>query len=315
MDTIYSTHPQQILESQIDWVTCTVRAGQRAQVISGRVAAWQHQMSLEGFKSSGFQSRFYKGLSCGGVTFGQRDSDCLLTLSGVSAGRWGATAVTWADNISRLDVQVTLRDTDISHDWARYVDRLAGTLPEVKAGTLTTRLYAKRPRGITSYIGDGASDRLLRCYDKHAESNGEYPLGSWRWEVQYRKARAMAVARKLLTGSALPQECLGAVCAAYASYRIDVPTICLPIDWKDAGVAHTSDDARRLEWLKRSVAPMIDRIRDNTSTDVVLDALGLGDVVDTLEAQQLALTASEEVIRVQVWADEKLDQSLQGDLH
>lgn len=309
METIYSTHPQQILESQIDWLTATVRAGERATIIAGRVDAWQKTMAAEGFQSSGFQSRFYSGLSCGGVTFGRRDADCMLTLSSSAARRWAAIAITWADNISRLDVQVTLRDSDLSHNWARYVDRLAGELAEVKAGALTTRLYSKRPSGITAYIGDGASDRLLRVYDKHSESEGDYPMGSWRWEIQYRKARAFNVARKLLSGAALPQECLAAVCAAFASYRIDVPTICLPIGWKDAGIKHTSDDERRIAWLRKSVSPMIERLRDAHSTDVLLSALGLGDVIDTLEGQALTIKQLTVELDQRIWPYESMNQT------
>jgi DNA relaxase NicK len=309
MPTIYSTSPQPVLESAIDWITCTVRAGERASVIAGRVDAWQKKRIEEGETVRGFQNRFYTGLSCGGVSFGKRDTDSMLTLSGRSARRWGATAITWADNVSRLDVQITLRDDDISHNWARYVDEMASTLAEVKAGALTTRLYSKRPKGITAYIGDGGSDRMLRVYDKEAESEGEYPLGSWRWEVQYRKARARSVAQKLLSGSVLPQECLGAVCAAFASYRIDVPTVCLPIDWKDAGIAHTSDDVRRLEWLRRCVAPMVERLRDYHSTDTVLDALGLDDVIDTLEGQKSALEEAQHLYDNIVWKGESMNQT------
>lgn len=296
MDHIYATHPQQIQEVGIDWLTATIKPGKRADITRGRVKHWQGQREEDGFTKRPWRNPFYQGVSCGGVTFGERNDDFMLTLSGDSARRWAATAITWADNISRLDVQATLWDPDISHDWAGYVDKLAGLLPEVKSEHLETRLINTRPRGRTSYIGSGNSDRMLRLYDKHAESDGVYPLGSWRWEVQYRKARAYSAARQLLTGAYLAQSCLDCVCGAYQSYLIDLPTLCLPSNWKEQSFRTPSDDERRLLWLKRCIAPMIERLREMHNTDVVLNALGLGDVVDTLEGNRAAMVAADEVL-------------------
>jgi len=65
-----------------------------------------------------------------------------------------------------------------------------------------------------------------------------------------------------------------------------VPTLCIPNDWKDAGITVATDDERRLEWLKRCVAPAVERLTDHFGTAIVLDALGLNAVIDTLEGQQ-----------------------------
>jgi hypothetical protein len=289
MDQIYANHPLPILESRLDWLSATVKPGERQTILKGRVAAWIDRRVEQGYDRRGFQTPLYKGERTDGIAFGERTDDALVTLSGAMAQLHGPTLITWADTISRVDVQVTLREPNLRTNWAAYVDTLASLDERVKSGQLSTRLITSRPRGITAYIGHGASDRMLRCYDKTAESEDRYPPGCWRWEVQYRHKRAEVVAHKLLDGSVLAAECLGVVCSAYRYHNIVVPTLCLSNDWKDAGITLATDDERRLEWLKRCVAPAVERLSDHFGIETVLDALGMNGVIDTLESQAEAI--------------------------
>ena len=299
MHQIYSNHPLPILESRLDWLSATVRPGTKQTVLKGRVAAWIDGRVKQGYDRKAFQTPFYVGVRTNGIAYGERRDDVLLTLSGEMAQRYGPTAITWADNVSRLDIQVTVQDPDLTHNWALYVDTMIGQDPRVKSGALTTRLYSQRPRGITSYIGDGASDKLCRVYDKAAESDDRYPPGAWRWETQYRHQRALSVARKLLDGLVLPATVLAAVCSAFVDYRIDVPALCIPQDWRDAGIEQATDDARRLAWLRRSVAPCVERLTEHFGYDQVLDALGLHAIIDTLEGVTHNVRTLESELRAQ----------------
>jgi hypothetical protein len=155
----------------------------------------------------------------------------------------------------------------------------------VKAGMLTTRLITTSPRGVTAYIGTGGSDKMVRVYDKASESNDIYPPGSWRWEVQYRHQRAFSVAWHLLDGSYLPHCVLGAVGSALTDYGITLPALCLPLGWKDRGPSSRTDDDRRLEWLRTSVAPCVERLGDHYGYPIVMAALGLSAITDTLDSQ------------------------------
>lgn len=315
MDQIYENHPLTILESRLDWLSATVKPGQRQKVIAGRVAAWIDQRCEEGYQRRAFQTPFYKGTRTDGIAWGERDDDASITLSGVMAYRHGPTLITWADTISRVDIQCTLLEPNLTRNWAEYVDRLAGLDERVKSGSLSTRLYRKRPEGITAYIGDGASDRMLRVYDKYAESEHVYPCGSWRWEVQYRHKRAAAVAHKLLDGSFLPQTCFAAVCRAFADYRIDVPALCIASTWTDAGITPRTDNERRLAWLRASVAPCVERLSEAFGTEIILDALGLNAVLDTLEGQKSTIMALDAMIPQQSWEGPSPKLSKVEDLH
>lgn len=285
MDQIYANNPLEIIEARLDWISATVKHGQRGEVVKSRANTWIDAQVAEGNDRLPFKTPYYEGTRTRGVAFGERRDDILVTLSGDTAQKWGPTLVTWADNISRLDIQVTLREPDLSADWATYVNGESKKDLRVKSKQLSTRLITTTPRGVTAYIGTGGSEKMCRVYDKAAESDDIYPPGSWRWEVQYRHQRAMTVAWKLLDGSYLPHTVLGAVGSAFYDYKITVPALCLPLGWKDRGPSSRTDDDRRLEWLRTSVAPSIERLGDHYGYPVVMAALGLSAITDTLDAQ------------------------------
>lgn len=290
--------PLPILEARLDWVTATVKAGKALGVLASRADAIMSIREKEGYRRRGFRSPFYQGETIDGCTWGTREDDGMIRLSGELAGRFGPTAITFANHISRLDVQVTLRDPDLTRNWAERADWLAGQNPKVQAGELETRCIRQRPDGITSYIGAPASQRMLRCYDKAAESKGEYPLGSWRWEVEYKHDRAHAAARRLQSKSFRPQDCLDQVCKAYASVGISLPTVCVPSGWRDAAIKHESDDARRLAWIIGSIRPMLERMKEGYETSVLLDALGFSEVIDTLESQAATIDSLSYLVQI-----------------
>ena len=289
MDQIYANNPLEIIEARLDWITATCKPGQRANVLKGRAAAWIDAQVAEGNDRLSFKTPFYEGTRTRGVAYGERRDDILVSLSGDVAQKWGPTLVTWADNISRLDIEVTLREPDLSTDWATYVDSLMTLDPRVKCGSLQTRLITKRPRGVTAYIGEGGSDKMCRVYDKAAESKDVYPPGSWRWEIQYRHQRAFSVAWHLLDGLYLPHTVLAAVLAGFLDYKVHVPTLCLPQGWKDKGPSSRTDDDRRLEWLRTSVAPCVERLGDHYGYPGVMAALGLSAITDTMESMSAQL--------------------------
>jgi DNA relaxase NicK len=309
MSIQYANHPLQILESRLDWITATVKPGTRQGVVKGRIAAWIAAQESRGYKRTAFRTPFYEGVRTEGIAWGERTDDCLITLSGRQAAERGALVITWADTISRLDAQVTLQDPNLSADWATYVDEIAGLHPSVKSGETHTRLITARPHGVTSYIGSPSSDRMMRCYDKHAESDHQYPPGSWRFEVQWRHKRAQLAALRLLDQNVKPNAVLAAVCECYRQYGIDVPAQCLPAGWKDSAIATQTDTERRLAWLTRCIAPCVNDLIDGVGLERVMTALRLSSVIDTLAGLKADLDAAETVIRRDVWKNELLDQS------
>lgn len=309
MDTIYKNSPLVILESRLDWLTVTCKPNKRQDILNSRVNAWFREREAEGFSVQSFRTPFYEGRRTAGLAYGGREQDCMVSVSGEMAQRRGPQLITWADNVSRLDAQLTMVEPDISTNWASYVDKIAGLHASVRCGETSTRLTTSRPAGVTSYIGSPSSDRLLRCYDKHAESDGVYPAGAWRFEVQWRHKRALVASGNLLERSCDPQAVLSAVCGAYRDFAIDVPVHCIPRNWKDAGIRTVTDDQRRLTWLRTSIAPCVERLVDSVGQEPVLNALGFQRLTDTLESQARMLDKIGAFGDPLIWPVESMNQT------
>lgn len=292
-----------ILESRLDWLTATVKPGNKQQVVKGRVESWMARREADGYPRHKFVTPFYQGERVNGIAIGLREDDAMITLSGPQASEHGAMVITWADTVSRLDAQITVQEPDLSKDWAGYVDAVAGQSNLVKSKAIKTRLIRQRPNGVTSYIGSPGADRMLRCYDKHAESDGDYPPGAWRFEVQWRHNRATNAAYALLNRGISPLSCLESICSAYLSYGVSLPVHCLPPGWRDANIRSRTDNQRRLDWLHTSIAPVVGKLIDAEGVDTVLGALGLQFIVDTLDVQASMLRAIDVVPILRPGAD------------
>jgi len=289
MSTIYDKAPLPILESRLDWLTVTVKSDKIRAIVRDRVDGWMAKRKALGYTERAFKTPFYEGHQVGGISCGNRRDDMLINLTGKMAQEHGPVLITWADNVSRIDAQVTLQDPDLTHAWAHYVNQLALLHPSVRNNETHTRFITSTPDGSTAYIGSPGSTRMLRCYDKTAESGNEYPPGCWRWEVQWRHARAKHTAEQLTNRSSSPAAILATVCAAYKTYGVDVPAVCPPIGWKDANIQTKTDVERQLLWLKTSIAPCVGRLIDAVGLKVVMEALDLGAVIDTLEGAERAI--------------------------
>ena len=273
-----------LIEVGCDYITATVRKGHSHDVLRDRVDSWAELRKAEGYSVRGWQWQGYRGFVTDGITWGARDSDSIVRLSGKQAHRWGHTLTNWADNVSRIDVQVTLQDDGLRQNWASVANETASLDPRVQCGQTGTRITFNTPTGCSSYIGGGDSDRMMRCYDKTAESDGEYPPGCWRWEVEWKHSRALTVARQLANDRFRSFICAEAVQVAYASYGVHIPMGAISSGWRDAGVRHQSDDQRRLAYLRSSIRPMLSDLQLRYGRETILEALGMPEYsIDTGE--------------------------------
>jgi len=187
-----------------------------------------------------------------------------------------------ADQVSRLDLQLTVLDRVGDVDWARIAFVNAGDLEAVKAGILGTKLTRSTPEGATFNLGSRASERYLRLYDKTAESKGEYPNRCWRYEIEYKDTRANGVANSIHTARFPVEKVYDAVKAVYGAYGITIP--CAPPGryWEDAGYRHVTDDERRLAWVATCIRPVIRRLVEAYDAETIATLLGFMPVADEL---------------------------------
>lgn len=132
--------------------------------------------------------------------------------------------------------------------------------------------------GYTVYIGSRNSDRMLRIYNKTVESSlvsgtGVYPAVV-RFEVELKDKEAAPLVW-YLTGSE-KDALLKAAAYQFASFGIHIMSIEEPqrVPW----IVPSSWIDRRLDWLRRQVAPSLRELSAFFSKEELLNALGLDEV-------------------------------------
>lgn len=269
--------PLQVLEARPDWLTGTARPGQRALFLRSCGDQWVTQRAAEGYVEKPFSWQGYSGRTVDGISSGGRDDGHLIRLSGECAARHFQVAHGLIDNISRLDLQVTLLDQNAERDWAKEVIETANRDKRCQAGMTGTTYLKSYPKGSTGYIGHRASQRYYRVYDKNAESRGCYPPGTWRWEIEWKQDRAIRVAEVLKRERYSPEAVRGILESSFFDYGVVIPAEVIELDWRDAGIKEETTDQRRLDWLRSSIRPMMDKLLSSYDRPTLLEALGLWD--------------------------------------
>jgi hypothetical protein len=284
-----TSSPPELLQRGIDWVTA----------VCGN--DWDHQAFYDvAFEAAaGYQEdgndwdawRFsgYEGFRCGPIAYGRREDGAIVRASSVAAG----PAFERLHQIpgvrpSRVDLQTTI---DYKHDPVGWARELAQKSLEARQAGLKHKGWQIHVRdgfgtGDALEIGSRASEAYGRVYDKHREAVarqreqnkgvgvGAYPLGSWRYEVEYKGSQARQVWDYLASAPDVEVASSGLVCSWYGARGVDVPVKAdnVPVL---RSVHITSDVARQLAWLGGSVSPTVLKLLKAGYRQQVLDVLGL----------------------------------------
>jgi DNA relaxase NicK len=271
------------LVTGVDWLTITAKSpdARRAMMLESERLADALQQIGEELRDWRFCG--YVGKRIGSLRYGFRSDSSLIMLSGQDAfANWQAF-VDMAENVTRLDLAVTV-ETDIP--WIGLVSRLYAWMtydnPDGRAtdGRKITKIE-NNAGGATLYIGSRASDQYGRLYDKAAESGiEELRQRLWRYEVEFKRDRAGKALKGLVR--------------AYRESAVDhVQAIrntvwtwfdcrnCPPIFDRNGDALSLELEARvtsteaTLQWLSRQVAPSIARLATAGYLRQACEALGL----------------------------------------
>lgn len=193
----------------VDWVTCTApRHGESERFLDQLATALLSYNDSCGNELVEAGAHGYKLVSSQGVSWGVRDSDVMLRLSGELAAEWWAEAVGYAGNVSRLDLQVTVKLRE-PVPLAQLAARAAKRFQEGERGTRGRGRVGKPPvlvlghgSGDTCYLGSRQSAVFCRLYDKGCES-GNVAAGLceegevWRYEIELHDEAATMAAHEL----------------------------------------------------------------------------------------------------------------------
>lgn len=259
----------------VDFLTCTIRG----HSVQGRVSEAAYAM-MQGEIDEGARPRLwsnygYEGWYIKGLRWGRRQQDDLLSLSGEWARDNWEFFVPLANNVSRMDLQVScrLRDPDAELAARIYGDILkrARAKPLPRTYTLVTSVDG----GDTLYVGRRSSVQMGRMYDKGLQSQEKQFENSWRYEVEYKGQLAGRVANLLKISEGASKD----VCALVHTWfeeRLVAPIFEAhsPHLEVDISKRRTSDEAL-LAWLSQQVGPSVRRLLERNKRAEVLAALGL----------------------------------------
>jgi hypothetical protein len=220
-----------------------------------------------------FAANGYRGVSCGGVSVGSGDAGSILRISGSGASTVCRAIVNVADNVSRIDLQSTVRFGKDIHALARQHAAELRREQQSRGRQLHTRLERTFGRGDTLYVGSRSSNYYGRVYDKYRESRDEAYAKCWRYEVECKGDAATIAAKLVQTMDNHPTPIAAAVFRWYSArgvqcrFAVDAPGELAPV-----GRPQT-DAEGQLRWLAHQVAPVAKRLLEWYSEDDLVDVI------------------------------------------
>lgn len=227
---------------------------------------------------------FKRGPYVGGQTrqigYGEHNGRGLVELRGELAREWWPEVLPLAGKVSRIDVQVTVRQEPYDSDLAWRAWEAARTLAKMEGRPPRYTLWADASRGSTLYVGRLGSRFLGRLYEKGKEDPKGGWGDSWRYEVQARRERAEQVAAEL-GGASEREATMAALVHSHFGNRGVAPIFDPGKPFALAPLPpEATDTAKSLTWLAKSVAPVIQRLYSAGEYDAALKVLGIGETLE-----------------------------------
>lgn len=218
----------------------------------------------------------YAGLKTSTAFVGMAGDSGLCRLSGPHSPTLVSKLITNADNVSRIDLQITVQiePPDPAFGKIEFGQlATAGNRPGFKP--IVTMIHNTHG-GHTNAVGSRLSDAYGRSYDKGIES-GNIERGKFvRYEVEYKRGLAKKVASQI----ALHRK--GLDLTARTVYRYWVRNGVQPLATEPSGglIDQAHPDRSKpdyLAYLSRNVRKPVRRAIEHHGLEAVLEALGLSD--------------------------------------
>jgi hypothetical protein len=270
-----STDVLNLIESRFDWITATGKAeGKGADLFAfgmdqlnadHRVGAKLREWHWQGY--AGFHSGNW---SCG---WGREGAIVVASQEGSEIGY--RTLAHLADHWSRCDVCVT--GIDAGGEWspvAEYWNSVKPGTPR-KANAPECTMILNTKSGATFYIGQRSSAFYTRVYNKHVESDGEYPPGTWRFELEMKRHASESEQARIIAGGTARRSPSDLVATELLrqGFRAPWPNNA-PID-RAKMPPRTKEVDRTITWLQDQVAPSVEFVVRQVGVRAAREALKL----------------------------------------
>lgn len=279
----YFKRPMSGYSSGVDYIRATEPL-HVATVSSGRSAIeWVNRVIEETgtvtVEPKGQVMLGFKGYQVDSVFAGMNTTHAMYQISGSRAAK-GHNYLPVGAHITRVDIALTVYFKEYHPRLAESLARTASfwSPPNGRPPSLTL-LKSYRDEGDTLQLGSRSSEVYVRLYDKFAESNYDQQWAyAWRWEVELKGKTAGDVYANYHDQLNNPAAC-GAIIASLCRGR-GLP--CFGTDYALTGevrssVREATDYEEKLKWLRRQVAPTLQRLKaDGAPNDFLAELLGLG---------------------------------------
>lgn len=268
------TLPCEVTGVGIDWITCTTATKSAGEALWALGEQVLRHGAKEGDAPTRWQMKGYRGWNTPHCRVGVRSESVLLSLSEAESQQHWQSAVSIAENCSRLDLAVDSRfdpaRTTVASDVYQYMAHVQRGRGKPSKRTL----IQNGDGGSTVYTGARVSELYGRLYDKGREQETE-PAGVWwRWEVEVKGDAAFPTANTLAAATS-PAD---AIASRVSSFFCSRTGHTFPHHGRIAFYKRQQSDrgtARRLRWLSSGVRPTVQQLVQEVGRQRVLEALGL----------------------------------------
>lgn len=272
------TREYPVISSGPDWITATAKRGSKfvSMCDLGHEVLWQRKDA--GRATSSASRMGFQGWSCDGFFYGVRDDLAICIASGPNTPTLVKPIIEVADNVSRLDLQVTVfagaEQPNLAIEGYR---RLTRQRTEAHRPGMVT-LITSDPKGQTLNVNKRTSDSFGRLYDKASESDLGPPRSIWRAETEFKRSYAMDHALALRSAASISSHTRTQVHRWWSRKGVDMP---FAPDWSQLDVELSIKDKNRdvLSWFERSVSITVARAVKLHGLSVTVAALGLSALV------------------------------------
>lgn len=270
-----------VLSSGIDWCTLTAKWESKGEQLREKAHRIIDYAMRSGNEKKDWRGMGYKGYRAGGAAFGVRHDGCILVLSSATASALAIFSIPDADNVSRIDLQVTCHDSAQQAERAHLGYYSVLSAPRRKGRPPSASLRLNSTGGQTLYVGSRSSDRVGRLYDKGVENKTAPPGAYWRFEVEYKRDEAARLAQAAIERQ-LDDAIIAALVMDYFAQRgIPAPAchedISILLDGHRATLEFDglSDADRTIRWLNDCVRQSVARLIQSGRLADVVRALGM----------------------------------------
>jgi hypothetical protein len=282
MQSVTQPHVTHLIESSgVDWITATSQHGASRWNMTEYARHERERLMDEGETIKQAYRLGYDGWSTDGFFYGQREGGTICVASGAVADRVHRSLINVSDNISRLDLQVTVATPTERPHLARQAYECVRSGSPAKVKVRNATIINTHPQGETLCIGKRASDRYARLYDKASEEQSGQARSRWRYEVEFKRSASTAVARDLLGREDSQAVALSVVHRYFDSHGVT------PI-FTPAQALCTHNPQKPLQtrnilcWFEESLSISVARAVRRYGMQRVLEALGIASQVQVM---------------------------------